>query len=291
MSVVEASERQRPQKPRAAKTGKRHSNQTSVHTRNLLQVGLDVAIAHVVSGCHKNRNHIQRDQRAVAHQRGQLSQAKGLAGGHGREDDGLVNKHSHGHGPHHAKRHAPTHGQANRSAQRQAKNLRDRRARGHHRKRQRRMPRVDQPRRHHRRDRPKDRVRRGHYQARDHQNGIGGRNRREKLPRRKDRYHAQQQPLELKARRRHHKRQRQQHDAPRVDRDHHACGRLADREGPRDVGQKANGHELRGVEHKRRARKPQKRQPLPQRNALVFQNFAPIFAGFRLGFVFKRGRL
>ena len=87
-------------------------------------------------------------------------------------------------------------------------------------------------------------MRAGDHQTRANQNRIGGRHSGQELAERKHGQNAQQHPLELKARGKHHKRQRQQHDAPGIDRNHDACLGLGERERRGDISQKADGHEL-----------------------------------------------
>ena len=105
--------------------------------------------------------------------------------------------------------------------------------------------------------------------ARADQDGISRRHSGQKLAQREHGEHAQQHPLELEARGKHHERQRQQHDAPGVDRDHDARLGLGERERRGDISQKADGHKLRRVEHERAAGEPDKREPLLERDAIL----------------------
>ena len=107
------------------------------------------------------------------------------------------------------------------------------------------------------------------HQARADQDGIGRRHSGQELTEREHGQHAQQHPLEHKARGEHHERQRQQHDAPGIDRDHDARLGLGERERRGDISQKADGHKLRRVEHERTAGEPDKREPLPERDAVL----------------------
>lgn len=187
---------------------------------------------------------------------------KALARRHGREHRCLIHHRSGREGPNHGKRHAPAHGQANGAADRQAKDLRDGRARGDHADGERPVARVNQTRRHDRGDRPEHGMRAGDHQTRANQNRIGRRHGGQELTQREHGKHAEQHTLELKARGEHHKRQRQQHDAPGVDRDHDAGLGLGERKRRGNISQKANGHELRRVEYERATGEPDKREPL-----------------------------
>lgn len=133
---------------------------------------------------------------------------------------------------------------------------------------------IDQTRCHHRCDRPKDGMCGGNHQAGKHQNGKGRRHSREKLPAREQCDHRKEQASQIKARSEHHKRQREQHDAPGIDRDHHACRRLADMEGSGDIGQKTDGHELGGIKDKGGARQTNQWKPLPYRDSSLRHRFS-----------------
>ena len=237
--------------------------------RDLGQEGLDIAVARVVAGRHEDRNRIERDEERVLEQLGQLLERKALAGRHGGEHGGLVHHRNGRKGSDHGKRHAPANGQADSAAERQAEDLRDGRARGDHADGERPVTRVDQARRHDRGDRPEHGVRAGNHQARADQDGIGRRQGGQELAKREHGQHAQQHPLKLEARGEHHERQRQQHDAPGVDRNHDAGLGLGERERRGNVGQKADGHELRRVEHERAAGEPDEREPLLERDAVL----------------------
>ena len=229
---------------------------------DLRQEGLDIAVTRVVAGRHKDRDRVERNQERVLEQLGQLFDGKALARRHGREHGGLVHHRSGREGPNHGKRHTPAHGQANGAAEGQAEDLRDGRARGDHADGERPVARVNQTRRHNRGDRPEHGMRAGDHQACADQNGISRRHGGQELAQRKHGKHAEQHPFELKARSEHHERQRQQHDAPGIDRDHDASLGLGERKRCGDVGQQADGHELRRVEHERAAGKPDEREPL-----------------------------
>ena len=237
--------------------------------RDLSQERLDIAIARVIAGRHEHRDHIERDEERVLEQLGQLLERKTLARWHGRKDRGLVDDRDSRQHPDHGKRHTPAHGQANGAAERQAEDLCDGRTRGDHADGERPVTCVNQARRHNRSDRPEHGVRAGNHQARADQDGIGRRHSGQELTEREHGQHAQQHPLELKARSEHHERQRQQHDAPGVDRDHDARLGLGERERRGDVSQKADGHKLRRVEHERTAGEPDEREPLPERDAVL----------------------
>ena len=133
------------------------------------------------------------------------------------------------------------------------------------------MLRLDRTRRHDRGDRPEDRVRAGNEQARCNEQLEGGSHSAGELPHRKQRDHREQQPLELEARCEHHKRQRERHDRPCIDRGHHASLRLGKAEAAGDAAQKADGHELRGVEHEGRAGETRERKPLPRRHGAALR--------------------
>ena len=131
------------------------------------------------------------------------------------------------------------------------------------------MARVNQTRRHDRGDRPEHGMRAGNHQACADQDGIGGRHGGQELAQREHGKHAQQHPLELKTRGKHHEWQRQQHDAPGIDRDHDASLGLGERKRCGDVGQQADGHKLRRVEHERTAGEPDEWEPLLERDAVL----------------------
>ena len=66
------------------------------------------------------------------------------------------------------------------------------------------------------------------------------------------------------------------HHRPRVHRDHDAGGGLGDAEARSDIGQAADGHELRGIEHERRERQARKRHPLSRCHACLFARSAGV---------------
>ena len=269
MPIEQAAKQPASEQTGAAKRRQRHGNSACVDVRDLRQEGLDIAVTRVVAGRHKDRDRVERNQERVLEQLGQLFDGKALARRHDREHRCLVHHRGGREGSNHGKRHAPAHGQADGATDRQAEDLRDGRARGDHADGERPMTRIDQARGYDRSDRPEHGVRAGDHQACADQDGIGRRHGGQELTQRKHGKHAEQHTLELKARGKHHKRQRQQHDAPGVDRDHDACLGLGERERCGNISQKANGHELRRVEHERTAGEPDKREPLLERDAIL----------------------
>ena len=269
MPVEQAAEQPASEQTRAAERRQRHGNSACVDVRDLCQERLDIAVTRIIAGCHEHRDRIKRDQERVLEQLGQLLKRKALARRHGREHGGLVHHRSGRKGPDHGKRHAPAHGQANGATEGQAKDLRDGRARSDHADGERAVTSVDQARGHNRGDRPEHGMCASDHQARADQDGICRCHSGQELAQREHGKHAQQHPLELKARCEHHERQRQQHDAPGVDRNHDACLGLGERERCGDVGQQADGHELRRVEHERAAGEPDEREPLLKRDAVL----------------------
>ena len=192
------------------------------------------------------------------------SDGKALARRHGREHRGLVDNRDSREGPDRGECHAPAHGQPDGAADRQAKDLRDGRARGDHADGERPVARINQTRRHDRGDRPEHGMCASDHQARTDQDGICRCHSGQELTQRKHGEHAEQHTLELKARGKHHEWQRQQHDAPSIDRDHDAGLGLGERERRGNISQKANGHELRRVEYERATGEPDKREPLTE---------------------------
>ena len=228
MPVKKARKRNGPKQARKAKHGKRHGDNGGIEMRYLLQERLDIAVTHVIRAGHKDGHGIEGKQHAIAQKRGELPQGEALARRHDRKDNCLIHENARRDRPHNTKSHAPAHGKTNGAPQRQAEDLRDRRTRSDHRKCQRTMLGIDQARRHHRCDRPKDGMRGGNHQAGKNQDGKRRRHGREKLPAREQRDHRKEQATQIKARSEHHKRQREQHDAPGIHRDHHARRRFAD---------------------------------------------------------------
>ena len=253
----------------AAKRRQRHGDGARVDVRDLRQERLDIAVTRVVAGRHEHRDRVERDKERVLEQLGQLLNGKAPTRRHGREHRCLVHHRGGRKGPDHGKRHAPAHGQADGAADRQAKDLCDGRARSDHADGKRPVTGVDQARGHDRGDRPEHGMCASDHQARTDQDGICRCHSGQELTQRKHGEHAEQHPLELKARGKHHEWQRQQHDAPSIDRDHDACLGLGERERRGDISQKADGHKLRRVEHERTAGEPDEREPLPERDAVL----------------------
>ena len=244
MPIEQTAEQPASEQTRAAERRQRHGNSACVDVRDLRQERLDIAVTRIIAGCHKDRDRVERDQERVLEQHGQLFDGKALTRRHSRKHRGLVHHRGGREGTDHGECHAPAHGQPDGAADRQAKNLRDGRARGDYADGERPMAGVDQARSHDRGDRPEHGMRAGDHQTRANQNRIGGRQGGQELAERKHGQNAQQHPLELKARGKHHEWQRQQHDTPGVDRNHDACLGLGERERCGNISQKANGHEL-----------------------------------------------
>ena len=264
MPIEQAAKQPASEQTRTAKRRQRHGDGTRIDVRDLRQEGLDIAVACVIAGRHKDRDRVERDQERVLEQLGQLLNGKALTRRHGREHRCLVHHRGGREDPDHGKRHAPAHGQADGTTEGQAENLRDRRARGDHADGERPVAGVNQARGHNRGDRPEHGMCASDHQARTDQDGICRCHSGQELTQRKHGEHAEQHPLELKARGKHHEWQRQQHDAPSIDRDHDACLGLGERERCGDISQKADGHKLRRVEHERAAGEPDKREPLTE---------------------------
>ena len=207
MPVEQAAEQPASQQTGAAERRQRHGDGARIDMRDLSQEGLNIAVARVIAGCHENRDHIERDEERVLEQLGQLFERKALARRHGGEHGRLVDDRDGRKGSDHGKRHAPAHGQTDGAAERQTEDLRDGRARGDHADGERPMACVDQARGHNRSDRPEHGVRAGDHQACADQDGIGRSQGGQELAQREHGQHAQQHPLEFKARGEHHERQ------------------------------------------------------------------------------------
>ena len=269
MAIEQSAEQPASEQTGAAKRRQRHGDGACVDMGDLRQEGLDIAVTRVVAGRHKDRDRVERDEERVLEQLGQLFDGKALARRHDREHRCLVHHRDGRKSSDHGKRHTPAHGQADGATEGQAEDLRDGRARGDHADGERPMTRIDQARGYDRSDRPEHGVRAGDHQACADQDGIGRRHGGQELAQREHGKHAEQHTPELEARGKHHKRQRQQHDAPGIDRNHDACLGLGERERRGNISQKANGHELRRVEYERATGEPDKREPLLKRDAIL----------------------
>ena len=275
-TVVHVGEQDTSHQAGAAENRERRGDGGGLHPTHARQERLDVAIARVVGRGEQDRHRIHGRKAAISHERRQLAEGEGLARRYLRQDESKVDGHERRNRPNDAERHAPSQGEADRAPQRHAEDHGDGRSRRDHAERNRRMPRTHQARRHDRGDGPENRVGAGDHDARDHQNRERGGAGREGLTHRKHRENAQEQALELDARRRDHERQGEKHHRPRVHRDHDAGGGLGDAEARSDIGQEADGHELRGIEHERRERQARKRHPLSRCHAGLFARSAGV---------------
>ena len=90
MPVEQAAKQPAAHQTGEAKRRQRHGDGARVDVCDLRQERLNVAVACVIAGRHKNRDRVERDQERILEQLGQLFDGKALARRHGREHRGLV---------------------------------------------------------------------------------------------------------------------------------------------------------------------------------------------------------
>ena len=264
--MPQAGEQQAPHQARRAEKHEREGDRVVGQARDLLEERLNVTVAGEVRRDHDDGDEVHAQKRAGAQKARQLPQRERLSrielGEHERKacDDGER------HDSDGEKRRTPPDGKAEHAPARQAENHGDRRSHAYHGKRERGFRGGGHTHRERSDDRPEHRMSCSNSDARRHKHPEVDRCRRKQLADAEQDDHAEEQPLRRHLRHAEHKRQRQNHDRPCVHGDEHARHRLGHVEIRGNVGEQADGHELRRVEHEGRKRHPHKRNPKPHRH-------------------------
>ncbi len=102
----------------------------------------------------------------------------------------------------------------------------------------------------------------GYSDTRCHQYAVGGGEGREDLEQDKEEGYDEHEPSQFDFRCQQHKREREEHDHPRIDRDEHAGVRLGQVELRRNIGEEPDGNELGSVEDERGESEPDEGNPM-----------------------------
>ena len=255
--------------PCDAEGHQRHGDDLLVHTANLQQERLDIAITRVVPHGVQSSHDEDAHEHLVPQNAGKLFEREGLAGRDLREHHRQVRQHQRTYNAHAAEGLAPAQPKPHHATKRQPNHHGKRRAGDHGANGHRRVPLVDDFHRHGSCNGPEHRMGAGDHQTRCHEQTIAGRQGRKRLP---GTEHADDQEHKRPKRQtgtQYHEGKRQQHDRPGVHRDDQPRHALARPERGADAGQEADGHELRSIEYERGNGDADQGQPFPQRKLAI----------------------